>query len=118
MPITSVEKDLDALTMTVTADFLGVEEGLTSAMGQIDTVLADLPAFAADLPAAAQLLGDTQVRVGRVIHGPARLVWDAHHDPALLRRWLLGPEGWTMPVCEVAGSVGGLLPLRVGAGRR
>lgn len=85
---------------------MGMEEGLTSAMGQIDSMLAELADFAADLPAAAQLLGDTQVRVSRVIHGPAQLVWEAHHDPALLRRWLLGPEGWTMPVCEVATAVG------------
>jgi uncharacterized protein YndB with AHSA1/START domain len=33
-------------------------------------------------------------------------VWRAHHEPALLQRWLLGPDGWTMPVCEVATSVG------------
>jgi len=33
-------------------------------------------------------------------------VWRAHHDPELLQRWLLGPDGWTMPVCEVATAVG------------
>jgi uncharacterized protein YndB with AHSA1/START domain len=26
-------------------------------------------------------------------------VYRAHVDPALLQQWLLGPEGWTMPVC-------------------
>jgi len=30
----------------------------------------------------------------------------AHHEPALLQRWLLGPDGWTMPVCDVATTVG------------
>ncbi|WP_152193093.1 SRPBCC family protein [Georgenia satyanarayanai] len=85
---------------------MGMEEGLTAAMGQVDAVLADLASFAADLPAAAQVLDDTRVRVSRVIRGPVRTVWDAHHDPALLRRWMLGPDGWSMPVCEVATNVG------------
>ena len=85
---------------------MGMEEGLTAAMGQIDAVVADLASFAADLPAALQVLDDTRVRVSRVIRGPVQTVWDAHHDPALLRRWMLGPDGWSMPVCEVATKVG------------
>jgi uncharacterized protein YndB with AHSA1/START domain len=85
---------------------MGMEEGMTAAMGQVDAVVADLASFAADLPAAAQLLDDTRVRVSRVIRGPLQTVWDAHHDPALIRRWMLGPDGWSMPVCEVATKVG------------
>ncbi|HMX55291.1 MAG TPA: SRPBCC domain-containing protein, partial [Leptospiraceae bacterium] len=27
--------------------------------------------------------------------------------PALVQRWLLGPDGWTMPVCEIDLRVGG-----------
>jgi uncharacterized protein YndB with AHSA1/START domain len=85
---------------------MGMEEGLTAAMGQIDEVVADLASFAAGRGAEAQLLGETQVRVSRVIRGPVDLVWRAHHDADLLRRWMLGPDGWTMPVCEVATEVG------------
>ncbi|MGV1005173.1 MAG: SRPBCC family protein [Candidatus Nanopelagicales bacterium] len=85
---------------------MGMEEGLRAAMGQIDAVLADLTSFAAERAAAAQLLGDTQVRVARVIRGTVEQVWRAHHEPALIQRWMLGPDGWTMPVCEVAESVG------------
>ncbi len=85
---------------------MGMEEGITQAMGQMDEVLADLRSFSADLPTMSQILNDTQVRVSRVIHGPVDLVWRAHHDPALLQTWLLGPEGWTMPVCQVATEVG------------
>ncbi|MEO6880322.1 MAG: SRPBCC family protein [Mycobacteriaceae bacterium] len=85
---------------------MGMEEGMTLAMGQMDRVLADLRSFAADLPATAQILSDTQVRISRVIRGPAHAVWRAHHEKALLQKWLLGPEGWTMPVCEVATVVG------------
>jgi uncharacterized protein YndB with AHSA1/START domain len=85
---------------------MGMVEGMREAMGQMDAVLADLATFAADLGAAAQILSDTQVRVARVIRGTPEQVWRAHHDKALLQRWLLGPDGWTMPVCEVAEAVG------------
>jgi len=85
---------------------MGMEEGMRQAMGQIDTVLDDLRTFAADLPAAAEILSETKVRVSRVIRGTVQQVWDAHHDPQLLSQWLLGPEGWSMPTCETATEVG------------
>lgn len=85
---------------------MGMMEGMSAAMGQIDVVLADLASFAADHAAEAQLLSDTVVRVSRVIRGSVADVWRAHQEPALMRRWLLGPDGWTMPVCEVATVVG------------
>ena len=34
-------------------------------------------------------------------------VYRAHTDPALIQRWLLGPEGWTMPVCVNEAKPGG-----------
>lgn len=85
---------------------MGMEEGTLSAMSQIDDVLADLASFAAGRAVEAQLLSDTQVRVSRVIRGTVDQVWAAHHDPELMKRWLLGPDGWTMPVCEIAANVG------------
>ena len=85
---------------------MGMEQGMREAMGQIDAVLEDLRSFAADLPAAAEILSDTTVRVSRVIRGSVEQVWAAHNDPDLLRRWLLGPNGWSMPECEVATEVG------------
>lgn len=95
----SVE-DLDRLLA------MGMEDGMREAMAQIDAVLDDLRSFAAGLPAAAQILSDTTVRVSRVIRGSVEQVWAAHQDPDLLRRWLLGPDGWSMPECEVATEVG------------
>jgi uncharacterized protein YndB with AHSA1/START domain len=83
-----------------------MEEGMKSAMSQIDGVLADLATFAATIPVAAQVLSDTQVRVSRVIRGTVEQVWRAHHEPELMKKWLLGPDGWTMPVCEIATNVG------------
>ncbi len=85
---------------------MGMVEGLESAMGKLDGVLADLASFAAGRATAAQILSDTQVRISRVIRGTVEQVWRAHHDPELMKRWLLGPDGWTMPVCEVAKDVG------------
>jgi uncharacterized protein YndB with AHSA1/START domain len=85
---------------------MGMMEGMKSAMGQIDAVLADLQSFAASRATEAQLLNDTQVRVSRVIRGSVDQVWHAHHDASLMKRWLLGPDGWTMPVCDIATKPG------------
>lgn len=85
---------------------MGTVEGMQSAVGQLDGVLADLAAFAADRATEADILNDTQVRITRVIRGPVEMVWRAHEDKDLMQRWMLGPDGWTMPVCEVARSVG------------
>ena len=85
---------------------MGMEEGMRQAMAQMDEVLADLASFAADRSTESQILSDTQVRVSRVIRGSAEQVWAAHHDADLLQRWMLGPDGWAMPVCEVATEVG------------
>jgi uncharacterized protein YndB with AHSA1/START domain len=43
----------------------------------------------------------------RVFNAPRKLVWDCHTKPELVRRWLLGPDGWTMTVCEIDLRVGG-----------
>ena len=85
---------------------MGAIEGTREAMGQMDEVLADLRTFASDLPAHAQILSDTQVRVSRVLNGSAEDVWRAHTEADLMRQWLLGPDGWTMPVCQIAAVVG------------
>jgi uncharacterized protein YndB with AHSA1/START domain len=85
---------------------MGMDEGLREAMGQLDTVLADLSAFAVGDGTVSQILSDTQARISRVIRGPLEKVWQAHHDAKLMRRWMLGPDGWTMPVCDVATEVG------------
>lgn len=81
-------------------------EGTKEAMSQIDAVLADLAAFASDLAVDAQILSDTQVRISRVIRGSIDQVWRAHNDAELMQQWLLGPDGWAMPVCEIATKVG------------
>jgi uncharacterized protein YndB with AHSA1/START domain len=85
---------------------MGMEEGMRSAMGQLDGVLADRASFAADRRTEAHLLGETKARISRILRGTPEAIWRAHHDPELLKRWLLGPDGWTMPVCHVGQGVG------------
>lgn len=46
-----------------------------------------------------QTEGDTHILVTRQFSAPPEAVYRAHTDPALIQQWLLGPEGWTMPVC-------------------
>ncbi len=41
-----------------------------------------------------------------MIRGSVEQIWRAHHEAELLQRWLLGPDGWRMPICEVAAEVG------------
>ena len=41
------------------------------------------------------------MRITRLIDGPRDLVWRAHHDPDLLKTWLLGPDGWQLIECQV-----------------
>lgn len=50
---------------------------------------------------------DREVAATRVFDAPRRLVFDAHTKPEHIRHWMLGPEGWTMPVCEVDLRPGG-----------
>jgi uncharacterized protein YndB with AHSA1/START domain len=61
--------------------------------------------YAGTLAIAAK--GDREITMTRRFAAPAAMVFEAWTNPALLRRWLLGPPGWTMPVCEVDFRVGG-----------
>ena len=51
---------------------------------------------------------DFEIQVTRDFHAPRALVFDAFTKPELVRRWLLGPPGWTMPVCETDLRVSGV----------
>lgn len=51
--------------------------------------------------------GDLEIEITRDFHAPRQLVFDAFTKPELVRQWLLGPEGWTMPVCEIDPRAGG-----------
>jgi uncharacterized protein YndB with AHSA1/START domain len=51
--------------------------------------------------------GDREIVMTRVFDAPRRMVFDAMTKPELVKQWLLGPPGWTMPVCEIDLRVGG-----------
>ncbi len=55
---------------------------------------------------------DREIVVTRTFNAPRDLVFRAHTEPKLVQRWLLGPDGWTMPVCEIDLRVGGRLAYR------
>jgi uncharacterized protein YndB with AHSA1/START domain len=51
--------------------------------------------------------GEREILGTREFAAPRERVWDAFTRPELLRRWMLGPDGWVMEVCEVDLRAGG-----------
>jgi uncharacterized protein YndB with AHSA1/START domain len=51
--------------------------------------------------------GDKHIVVTRRFAASPEAVYHAHTDPAIVRQWLLGPQGWTMPVCHSDPRAGG-----------
>jgi len=51
--------------------------------------------------------GDTHIVVTRHFAAPPEAVYRAHTDPKIIQKWLLGPDGWTMPVCISDAQPGG-----------
>ena len=50
---------------------------------------------------------EREIVLTRVFNAPRRLVFEAWTNPKHVPRWMLGPEGWTMPVCEIDLRPGG-----------
>ena len=48
-----------------------------------------------------------EILLSRVIPAPRERVFAAFTQPELLQRWLTGPAGWTLAVCEIDLRVGG-----------
>jgi uncharacterized protein YndB with AHSA1/START domain len=53
--------------------------------------------------------GDLYVVVTRRIAASPKDVYRAHIEPELIRRWMLGPPGWSMPVCINEARPGGAI---------
>jgi uncharacterized protein YndB with AHSA1/START domain len=51
--------------------------------------------------------GDRYVVVTRRFAAPPEAVYRAHIEADLMQQWMLGPEGWTMPVCISEARPGG-----------
>jgi uncharacterized protein YndB with AHSA1/START domain len=50
---------------------------------------------------------DRSILMTRMFNAPPALVFDALTKPEMVKRWMLGPDGYTMPVCEIDLKVGG-----------
>jgi uncharacterized protein YndB with AHSA1/START domain len=46
-----------------------------------------------------EIEGDRYVVVKRRFAASPEAVYRAHTEPALIQKWMLGPDGWTMPGC-------------------
>lgn len=51
--------------------------------------------------------GERDVVISRDFRAPRHLVFAAFTRPELIARWMLGPGGWVMEVCDVDLRVGG-----------
>ena len=111
------EPTADGTRMVTTSHFVSVEaleqvvemgmvEGTKMAMSQLDAVLQNLREYAEGKGTRVELLDDTHVRITRLVNGPRELVWRAHHEPDLIRQWMLGPDGWEMTECVATTTVG------------
>jgi uncharacterized protein YndB with AHSA1/START domain len=50
---------------------------------------------------------DREIAMTRVVDAPRALVFEAHTSPEHVPNWMTGPQGWTMPVCEIDLRPGG-----------
>ena len=50
---------------------------------------------------------DREIVATRVFDAPRSLVFEAWTNPAHVPRWMLGPDGWSMPICEIDLRPGG-----------
>jgi uncharacterized protein YndB with AHSA1/START domain len=51
--------------------------------------------------------GDTHIVVIRRFKAAPEAVFRAHTEPALIQKWMLGPDGWSMPGCICDARPGG-----------
>jgi|SRR5215217_4833123 len=58
-------------------------------------------------PLSVTTPSDTELEIRRRFHAPPHLVYACYTQPALIRRWLTGPDGWTMPICAYDARPGG-----------
>jgi uncharacterized protein YndB with AHSA1/START domain len=50
---------------------------------------------------------DREIAATRAFDAPRKLIFDAYTKPEHAPNWMLGPDGWTMPVCEIDLRPGG-----------
>ncbi|MAM63692.1 SRPBCC domain-containing protein [Maritimibacter sp. UBA3975] len=58
-------------------------------------------------PLTFELVGDTQLVVTRDFDAPPALVWRAHMEPELVKKWQSGADDWNVVNCVIDAAVGG-----------
>lgn len=97
LTIRSVAESAEALEQMTE---MGMLEGYRQVATQLEVVLADLREFALGKGTVTEIVDDTHVKITRAFEAPRSLLWRAYTEPELMKRWLLGPEGWEMTICE------------------
>ena len=72
------------------------------------TPRSDAPAPATRHQAIYSTPSDCELVITRTFDAPRALVWAAFTDPKHLPHWHTGPDGFTMPVCEIDLRPGGV----------
>lgn len=54
-----------------------------------------------------ETVGDSNLVVKRRFKATPEFIYRAHTEPKLIQQWMLGPDGWTMPVCISEARPGG-----------
>ncbi len=66
-----------------------------------------MPAAGKVFPTTVTTPSDREIVLTRSFDAPRRLVFDAFTKPEHIPHWLLGPEGWSMTLCEIDLRPGG-----------
>jgi uncharacterized protein YndB with AHSA1/START domain len=51
--------------------------------------------------------GDREIVMTREFKASRNMIFEAWTKPELVKRWLVGPEGWVMSVCQINLKIGG-----------
>ena len=60
---------------------------------------------------------DLDIVFTRVVDAPRRIVFEAFTNPKHVPNWLLGPDGWTMPICEIDSAARRRVAIRLSQAR-
>lgn len=96
----ALSAEADSVESLEAAAAMGMLEGYREVGTQLDLVLADLREFALGKGTVTEVVDETHVKITRAFEAPRSLLWRAYTEPELMKRWLLGPDGWEMTVCE------------------
>ncbi len=66
-----------------------------------------MPQMRSDMLTTFTTPSDLEIVATREFNASKQFLFDAHTKPEHIRQWMLGPDGWSMPICEVDLHVGG-----------